>query len=175
MRRILLLDDEIYVLNALVRAMRQHLPIDDLRIETFTNPFDALKRCCECNFDIAISDYRMPQMNGAEFLHALEDIAPTTVRICLSASTEFETVASAVNDAHVWRYIPKPWQADELARCIAEALLFRDLGVEELRLADQQRQLDAQPTPQELEAQWLESEEPGLLKVKWGPNGEILL
>lgn len=176
MRTILLVDDEVNVLNALVRAMRQHLAIEDLRIETFSNPFDALTRCCEHEFDIVISDFRMPQMTGVEFLHALKEVAPTTVRMILSASTEFDTVTAAINEAQVFRYIPKPWQVDELQENIRLALLHRDTIVEEQRLAAQQRKLaQEQLSPQEREAQQLEEEEPGMLDVKWGPNGEIML
>lgn len=177
MRTILLLDDEVNVLNALVRAMRQHLAIEGLRIETFTNPFDALTRCCECDFDIAISDFRMPQMTGVEFLQALKDVAPATVRMILSASTEFGTVTAAINEAQVFRYIPKPWQVEDLRENIGLALLHRDQIVEQQRLAERQRKLVAEHamSPQEREALRLEEEEPGLLKVKWGPNGEIIL
>jgi DNA-binding NtrC family response regulator len=175
MRRILLVDDEQNVLNALVRAMRLHLAIPGLQIETFTNPFDALTRVCECSFDVVISDFRMPQMTGVEFLHALKDVAPDTVRMILSASTEFETVTSAISEAQVFRYIPKPWQIGDLQENIRLALDYRDQLVEQRHLADQQRLQSGALTPQELEAKLLEEEEPGLLKVKWGPNGEIIL
>ncbi|MEO7495817.1 MAG: response regulator [Massilia sp.] len=175
MRHILLVDDEPNVLNALVRAMKQHLDIGDVRIETFVNPFDALNRCCVHDFDIVISDYRMPQMTGVDFLQALKEVAPATVRMILSASTEFETVTAAINDAQVFRYIPKPWQVDDLKQNIRLALVQRDRLVEEARLAGQARVKEAELTPEEVEAQLLEEEEPGMLKVKWGPNGEILL
>lgn len=175
MRRLLLVDDEVNVLNALVRAMRQHLQIDDLRIETFTDPFDALTRCAEVTFDVVISDYRMPQMTGVEFLHAIKDVAPTTVRMILSASTEFETVTSAINEAQVFRYIPKPWQIGDLQENIRLALLHRDSLLERERLTNELRVKAGELTAQEQEAKLLEEEEPGLLKVKWGPNGEILM
>lgn len=175
MRRLLLVDDEVNVLNALVRAMRQHLQIDDLRIETFTDPFDALTRCAEVTFDVVISDYRMPQMTGVEFLHAIKDVAPTTVRMILSASTEFETVTSAINEAQVFRYIPKPWQIGDLQENIRLALLHRDGLLEQERLTNDLRVKAGELTVQEKDAKLLEEEEPGLLKVKWGPNGEILM
>jgi two-component system probable response regulator PhcQ len=175
MRRILLLDDEVNVLNALVRAMRLHLQIEDLRIETFTDPFEALTRCAEIGFDIVISDYQMPQMTGVEFLHAIKDAAPTTVRMILSASTEFGTVASAISEAQVFRYIPKPWQVGDLQENIRMALLHRDSLLEQQRLTDALRVQAGKLSPQEQEARQLEQEEPGLLKVKWGPNGEIIL
>lgn len=175
MRRILLVDDEVNVLNALVRAMRQVLQIEDLRIETFTDPFDALTRCAECNFDIVISDFRMPQMTGVEFLHAIKEVAPATVRMMLSASTEFDTVTSAINEAQVFRFIPKPWQPGDLQENIRLALIHRDQALEQQRLADLQRVQEGTLTPEQRAARQLEAEEPGLLKVKWGPNGEIIL
>ena len=175
MRHILLVDDEPNVLNALVRAMKQHLNIGEVQIETFLNPFDALNRCCEREYDIVISDYRMPQMTGVDFLQALKNVAPSTVRMILSASTEFETVTAAINEAQVFRYIPKPWQVADLKDNIRLALIERDRLVEEARLANASRVKEATLSPSEVEAQLLEEEEPGLLTVKWGPNGEILL
>lgn len=175
MRRILLVDDEINVLNALQRALRQQLPIEGLQIEAFTNPLEALRRCCECSFDVVISDYRMPELSGVEFLHTLKEIAPCTVRMMLSASTEFETVTSAIAEAQVFRYIAKPWQIADLLEDIRLALLARDALVEQDLLASLQRLRDDRRTPQEIEAALLEDEEPGMLDVKWGPNGEIIL
>jgi len=175
MRRILLLDDEVNVLNALVRAIRTQLPAGELRLETFTNPFDALSRCGEVAFDVAISDYQMPQMTGVEFLHALKDAAPTTVRMMLSASTEFGIVSSAISEAQVFRYIPKPWQVGDLQESIRMALLHHDTLNEQQRLTDALRAQAGQLSAQEVEARQLEQDEPGLLKVKWGPNGEIIL
>lgn len=175
MRRILLVDDEVNVLNALVRAMRQHLKIDDLYIETFTDPFDALTRCADCTFDVVISDFRMPQMTGVEFLNAIREVAPSTVRMILSASTEFETVIAAINEAQVFRFISKPWQIGDLQENIRCALLHRDKLVHEHAMIERQRAAQGQVSQQELDAGRLEAEEPGLLKVRWGPNGEIIL
>lgn len=176
MRRILLLDDEMNVLMALQRSMRAQLKHLDLETEIFTNPYEALQRVCVCDFDVAISDYHMPQMSGVAFLQALKDVAPNTVRVMLTASTEFETAMSAINEAHVFRFIPKPWQLNDLQDNIGEALALRD------RLLADQAAAKAQPghdigqlTPQELEAQRLEAEEPGILKVKRAPDGSIIL
>lgn len=175
MRRILLVDDEINVLNALQRALRQQLDIEGLQIEAFTNPLDALNRCCETSFDVVISDYRMPELDGVEFLHTLKEIAPCTVRMMLSASTEFETVTSAIAEAQVFRYIAKPWHLAGLLEDIRLALLQRDALVEQDLKASEQRRRDRMRTPQEIEAELLDDEEPGMLNVRWGPNGEIIL
>ncbi len=176
MQRLLLVDDEVNVLHALVRALRQQFRSADLEIDTFSDPYAALARCCEVDYDIVISDQRMPQMTGVEFLHALKEVAPSTVRMMLSASTEFETVASAIAEAHVFRYIPKPWQLADLQDNISAALVYRAELVREKALADQQRRQQAsQGTPQEQAAAQLEDEEPGITQVRWGPNGEIIL
>ena len=175
MRRLLLVDDEINVLNALVRALRQHMPEADMRIETYTDPFDALTRCAECSFDVVISDYRMPQMTGVEFLTAIKAVAPDTVRMILSASTEFDNVTAAINQAGVFRYLAKPWQIGELHESIRLGLAQHDSLREQHLLADQQRVLDGTMSVAERDANRLEHEEPGLSKVNWGPNGEIIL
>ena len=175
MRRILLVDDEINVLNALVREMRQHLHIEDLRIETYTDPFDALTRCAECTFDVVISDFRMPQMTGVEFLHAVMQVAPDTVRMILSASTEFSTVTSAINEAQVFRFIPKPWQIGDLQENVRLALVQRDMLRSERRMADQQRVLNGTMSVAERDARLLEDQEPGLSRVQRDKNGDIML
>jgi two-component system probable response regulator PhcQ len=175
MRHILLVDDEVNVLSALQRGLRQRLPADTVQVEAFSDPVAALTRCCERDFDIVISDYRMPQMSGIEFLHALKEVAPLTVRMILSASTEFQTVSSAIAEAQVFRYIPKPWQIEELLTDIRLGLEMRDEALRQHALArEQQRQQDLL-SPEDEEARRLEEEEPGILKVKWGPNGEIIL
>ncbi|HEU4852715.1 MAG TPA: response regulator [Telluria sp.] len=165
MKRILIVDDETNVLSALVRALRLHRD-GELEFETFSDPYEALKRCSLAEFDVVISDFNMPQMTGVELLSALKQIAPDTVRMMLSAATEFATVSSAINEAEVFRYIAKPWDTAQLMQDIDAALAQRE------RLTTEP---PPPPTPQEREERDLESEEPGILKVKWGPNGEIIL
>lgn len=175
MRRFLLVDDEINVLHALRRNLRHCIPDEELQIEIFTEPEKALVRCSEVSFDIVISDYRMPTMSGIEFLKMVKTIQPNAVRLVLSASTEFEAVVRAINQAEVFRYIAKPWQADEVSETIRLALVRHDESLEEQRLLNELRAQLGQLTPQEMEAKRLEKEEPGITKVKWGPDGSVIL
>ena len=162
MRRLLLVDDEQNVLNALVRTIRAGLGDAAPILVTYTDPYEALKRCSVEKFDVVISDFRMPRMTGVEFLRVLKEIAPNTVRIILSASTEFDTVRAAINEAEVYRFISKPWQQEDLLRQLEEAFALHESSL-------------PPPDPAEAELRRLEQDEPGLTKVKWGPNGEIIL
>ena len=103
------------------------------------------------------------------------DIAPDTVRMMLSASTEFDIALSAINEAQVFRFIPKPWQPAELEANIRQAL---ELRARLLAERDPSRARTPEPppaTPQETEAERLEAEEPGILHVKRAPDGSIIL
>lgn len=163
MTRLLLVDDEPHVLSALQRVLRTW---PDLQCEAYTNPFDALNRVCECDFDVVISDYLMPEMSGIILLQTLKDVAPDTVRLMLSASTDFDTAMGAINDAEVFRFITKPWQAAQLEESIRLAIARR---------ADLLAQREAALSPQEREARRLEAEEPGLLTVRRAPDGSVIL
>jgi DNA-binding NtrC family response regulator len=175
MRRILLLDDEINVLHALSRQLRNCFTGIDLQIEIFTDPEQALLRSGETTFDVVISDFRMPAINGVDFLKTMKGIQPDAVRLVLSASTEFGTVMSAVNQAEVFRYIAKPWQEAELKESIELAFARHDQNVREQGAADELRDTRRDLSLQELEAQRLEAEEPGITKVKWNPDGSVRL
>jgi two-component system, probable response regulator PhcQ len=126
MRRFLIVDDELPVLHALQRTLRQHAPEKDVDVEIFTEPDEALVRCGEVDFDLVFSDYRMPGIDGIEFLRMVKAIQPAAIRIMLSASSDFDTVAHAVKEADVFHYIPKPWQAEDLTETIRLALKSRD-------------------------------------------------
>jgi two-component system, probable response regulator PhcQ len=135
MRRFLIVDDELPVLHALQRTLRLRAIEKDVEVEIFTEPDKALVRCGEVDFDLVISDFRMPGIDGIEFLRTVKAIQPAAVRIMLSASSDFDTVAHAVTKADVFHYIAKPWQADELAETVRLALKSRDKLFEDERPA----------------------------------------
>lgn len=166
MNNILLVDDDAGILSALQRTLRQIFRGEALQIETFTNPIDALNRICVCDFDVIISDYMMPQLSGAELLEALKEVAPNTVRIMLSASSDFSTVLSTINQAQAFRFMLKPWDPAELEQNVRQALALRATLVAGKASTD---------TPQQREAARLEAEEPGIMQVRRDADGAILL
>jgi len=125
-RRMLAVDDEPHVLSALRRALRQHFG-DRLELETFEDPLAALARSRECEFDIVISDLRMPETDGIVFLTLMAAVQPRSVRMMLTGSADFESAQRAVNDAQVFRYLCKPWTERELVAHVQAALLQAEL------------------------------------------------
>jgi two-component system probable response regulator PhcQ len=174
MNRLLLVDDEANVVKALVRVMRLRLP-KSVKVEGFDDPVRALSRLDVASFDVIVSDFRMPQMDGIAFLRLARERQPHAVRLILSASTETDTVMKAVNDVEVFRYLSKPWQEDELITHILSALSRAALVRQERGLADDMRVQRGDLTAQEAERRRLEELEPGITRVEWGPHGEVLM
>ncbi|MFZ6674675.1 response regulator [Undibacterium sp. Xuan67W] len=175
MRRILLLDDEQNVLSALKRSFRSIAGSDQLRIDTYTVPQDALLPLRDSAYDFILSDYHMPSMNGIEFLTLAKAMQPDAVRMMLSASAEFKTILGAINEAEAFRYISKPWTQEELADTYHAALQKRDQVLEDRRLADELRVQRGQISPHEEAMRRLEESDPGITKVKWSADGSVML
>lgn len=173
MQRILLLDDEANVLAAIKRTLRAGFGAD-LRVEDMVDPEAALARLKETAFDVVISDYRMPLMTGVEFLSLVRVIQPNAVRMVLSASSDSENLMRAVNDAEVFRYLLKPWDEKNLLSQVKSALERADQLRHESELADIGRHDFGKLSATELERRRLEALEPGLTRVTWGPDGEVL-
>lgn len=173
MRRVMLVDDETLVLRALERTMRPLFRDNGVQLETFSDPELALLRCGEVSFDLVMSDYRMPGINGADFLRMVKSIQPDAVRIVLSASTDFAEVSNTINKAEVFRYIAKPWKANELEAMFQLAFERFDQACEARRkLAE--GTLSSMST-HDLELRRLEAEEPGITVVKRDADGGVYL
>lgn len=131
MYRILLVDDEQNVLNALCRELQS-----DYAVEAFSDPHEALQRCQTTRFDLALVDYKMPQMNGAEFLSQFGKLQPDAVRLMLSGEADFNALIDTINEAHIERFISKPWNHTELTLTLAFALTQREQVLKNQRLTD---------------------------------------
>lgn len=174
MKRILLVDDEAHVLAALKRVLRP-LVAGEAVLELFTDPNQALQRAREYPVDVVLSDYRMPQMNGVEFLRRVRDLQPHAVRMILSASSEFSAILSAVNEVEIYRYLAKPWSADDIVAQVRGALDRAEQTRIDRQLADAMRLRNGEISAAEQERRRLEDLEPGITRVEWGPNGEVLM
>jgi DNA-binding NtrC family response regulator len=126
MYRVLLVDDEPNILNALRRCLAaidvRQLGGEPLLFETFTSPEAAIERSDEQDFDLVISDYRMPSMNGVAFLSRLMEIQPAAPRMIISGFADRSAIIAAVNEVHLTRFLEKPWNDDELRQAVVAIL-----------------------------------------------------
>ena len=178
--RVLILDDEASILKSLERLLRvtpciYNGEVFPLQIESFTSATAALERARHTTFDLFLSDYRMPEMSGVDFLKATIAIQPDSARLILSGYADLNAVIGAINEAHIYRFLSKPWNDYELISAIAQALGYRRLLVENKQLADKTRFEEGKISAQELERRRLEAQEPGITQVHWGPDGSVIL
>ncbi|WP_272699026.1 HD domain-containing phosphohydrolase [Desulfovibrio sp. Fe33] len=121
--RILLVDDEPKVLSALRRQLR-----DLYEIDVHSDPAEALKTIDKAKpYAAAISDYRMPGMNGIEFLSRLKELTPDTTRLMLTGYADLDSAIRAVNDGNVYRFLTKPCERDGLLGNVADAVHQHEL------------------------------------------------
>jgi two-component system probable response regulator PhcQ len=179
MYTVLLVDDEPGILAAVRRVLAaippEKLDGDRLKIETSQDPREALSRCEDTSYDLIISDYRMPGMSGVELLTAIADLLPQSARLLLSGYADLEGIIGALNEARVFRFIPKPWNDHELRMAVVQALAVRALEVENRQLADLVRRKDRQLSHQETELRRLESEHPGITHLQQDEAGAIFI
>lgn len=117
--RILCVDDERNVLRALERLFIE----DEYEIVACMSGEEGLKELESGGiFQVVISDYRMPGMNGVEFLRQVYARRPETVRIVLSGYADTGAIVDAINHGHIYKFIPKPWNDDDLRITINNAL-----------------------------------------------------
>lgn len=180
MSRILIVDDEDSVLRALRRLLRA-VPCSygneayRLEVETANSPAAALELLRHTAFDLILTDYRMPHTDGVEFLRQAKEIQPDAVRLILSGYADLNGLVRAINEVQIYRFIAKPWNDYELVATLGQALHHRELTLENRQLADQVRVERGQMSAEELEARRLESLEPGITRVNWGPDGSVVL
>jgi len=107
---LLLLDDEENILRALARLFRR----DGYRVLAANNVQDAFDLLATNDVQVILSDQRMSDMSGTEFLGRVKRMYPGTVRLVLSGYTDLATVTEAINRGEIYRFLTKPWNDDEL-------------------------------------------------------------
>lgn len=169
MATIALVDDEPMILKSLGRLLRK----TDWRVLTFDDPAAALTELKHEVVDLVVSDYRMPAMNGVEFLNQFKRTHPDTLRIILSGQADMKGVLSAVNESEVYRFILKPWEDEELLITLKTALKYNEILRENTRLAETVRKQEDRLHRQQIELQRLEREMPGITRVERDEDGSI--
>lgn len=130
--KILCVDDEVNVLKALQRIFLDD-PYEILTACSGMEGLDILER--NSTVQIVISDYRMPEMNGVDFLRQVCRKWPESVRIVLSGYADTAAIVAAINEGEIYKFIPKPWNDDELKVAIGNAIEKYRLQKSNLELA----------------------------------------
>lgn len=162
--KLLLVDDEPNVLSALKRTLMD----EALEIVTASCAKEALEILENQAFKVIVSDERMPEMAGSEFLSIVKERWPETIRFMLTGHASLESTLKAVNGGEIYRFFVKPWNDLELKMALRSAVEKYDLEAYNRRLLRTVRRQS-----QELKA--LEIKFPGISIVEKDAAGRVIL
>jgi DNA-binding NtrC family response regulator len=161
---ILIVDDEPNVIASLKRVMMEE------PYETYSanSAEEGLKFLSRTPVKVIVSDEKMPGMTGAEFLSAVKEQMPETIRIMLTGQASLDAAMNAVNSGEIYRFFLKPWNEVELMLAIRSAL-------DKFNLEDENRRLLRIVKRQALDLRLLERKYPSITKLEKDENGHLLL
>jgi CheY-like chemotaxis protein len=128
--RILVVDDEEAILETMTFTFE-----NDYEVHTSSDARRALELLDQKKpVAVVLTDQRMPNMSGVEFLAEVCRRHPATVRIILTGFADLDAIIEAINDGHVYAYITKPWEPDHLKQVMKQAVRHYELTIENERL-----------------------------------------
>lgn len=154
---ILVVDDDAAAVSSLTRVLSNHTETDDLfaairaevahepggvlqesknRISAAASAHEALKLAGTKSFSCILAEFKMPDMGGIELLQQFADKQPDCARILISGHVTQNDLIDAVDAAHIFGFVAKPWQDYELKACVAQALAYRRMILENRILAE---------------------------------------
>jgi serine phosphatase RsbU (regulator of sigma subunit) len=126
--KVLFVDDDPKVLAGIRRQLHRKVAIETA--ESGSLGLEAMH--ARGPFSVVVTDYRMPGMNGIEFLARIRQAAPETVRMLLTGSADLQAAIQAVNQGNIFQFLTKPCQPDELMNAL-------DSGIKEYHRARKER------------------------------------
>ncbi|MCP4903399.1 MAG: sigma-54-dependent Fis family transcriptional regulator [bacterium] len=150
---ILVVDDERGILESI------ELTLDtEYRVYTAESAVEGLEILDREDIALVIADQVMPAMSGVEFLEAVLERNPSVVRMMLTGYTDLSSLIRGINEGHIYRYITKPWEPEELRMDVKRALEAYELGRRNEKLT---RDLEAANHRLESENRYLRQEVKG--------------
>ncbi len=137
---ILIVDDEPIVLGALKETLER----EKYQVVSCSSPIKALTILEERDFAVIISDQKMPEMLGLDFLIESRRLRPHASRILITAVLSLPTIVDAINKGEIFRFVAKPWLREELLATVRNAIQRHDLVTHNEALMAQTQQLNAQ-------------------------------
>jgi len=135
---ILIVDDEPIVLAALKETLER----ERYHVVTSVSPTKALELVSRQEFSVIISDQRMPEMTGLDFLTECKKHQPHASRILITAVLSLPTIIDAINKGEIFRFIAKPWLREELTATIRNAYQRYELIIRNAVLTDETQRLN---------------------------------
>jgi response regulator RpfG family c-di-GMP phosphodiesterase len=136
---VLIVDDEPVVLNALKLTLER----EKYSVVACSSPVKALSILEERDFALIISDQRMPEMLGLDFLIESRRLRPNASRVLITAVLSLPTIVDAINRGEIFRFVAKPWLREELLATVRNAFHRHELIVRNDVLQAQTQELNA--------------------------------
>jgi two-component system response regulator HupR/HoxA len=128
---ILVVDDEDAILESLELTLGS-----EYQIFTATSGEQGLEILAREQIALVISDQVMPGMSGVEFLEKVIEQNPRAIRMMLTGYSDMPSLIRAINEGRIYRYLPKPWEPDDLRINVKRGLEVYELSSENAQLAD---------------------------------------
>jgi response regulator RpfG family c-di-GMP phosphodiesterase len=123
---LLVVDDEADVCDSVHDLLRREFEVLKAR-----SAAEGCKLMQENEVHIIMTDQRMPQITGVEFLARVRTRYPQAVRMLFTGYADLEAIIAAINQGHIYRFLKKPWQPEELEAAVREAAAEHDRLVEQ--------------------------------------------
>jgi DNA-binding NtrC family response regulator len=134
-KTVLFVDDEVNILNSLVRLLRRE-PYQVVVAKGAKEAFEILEKQ---PVQVVISDQKMPDMLGTEFLQKVKDQYPHTVRVILSGHADINLLIDSINKDEVYRFLTKPWNDQEVKMVIKQCMTHYDLAQKNRSMTNEMR------------------------------------
>lgn len=135
---LVVVDDEPNVLGSLHDLFRK-----DYLVKTFDRAPDALEAMDALDPAVVLSDQRMPYMTGVDFLRRVRDLRPDATRLLVTGYADIKAVIDSINEGHVFRYLDKPWEPEEMTGAVRQAVDHHHLLVERRKLIEELKQTNS--------------------------------
>lgn len=161
---ILIVDDESHVISAIKRVFMD----EAVKIYSAESAYEAMEILKMHPIKVVISDERMPEISGSEFLATVREQFPDVIRIMLTGHASIEAAMKAINKGEIYRFFTKPWDDMELRFAVRAA-------IDRYNLEEENRRLLGIIKRQALNIKLLEKQFPGITKLDKDESGRIML
>src|SRR5271170_413471 len=153
---LLIVDDEPHVCDSVHDLLRR-----EFRVLKANSADEGYRIMQQEEVHIVMSDQRMPQITGVELLTKVKARHPQAIRMLFTGFADLESIIAAINQGHIYQFMKKPWQPEELITAVRQAALEYDnletMAMEREHLLEEVSGLKQRVTALEMEVRQLRS------------------